>query len=221
MTIFSLLALMVYGAFYLGHRAVMKGERHADISQRVRLAAEILARQVRSAVFYFARDDEEGYPYFLGRADEMSFVSAAPQSRGGTGLAVVSYRVEEGRLLMEERIAFTPEDLYEPPSEARQERGVLLEGFSAIRFEYIPHEEVDAWQPAWDGREEESLPAAVRVTIDGLEFFEFHPWVQEIPVMTVAYGWGTDEFLEPPEEDQDWDGEDGEPDEELDGDAEP
>lgn len=204
MVIVNLLALMVYGAFHLGHRAVIKGERQADVNQRTRLAADIMARQIRSAVYYYGRYEDDAYPYFLGSERGLSFVSAVPQSRGGTGLAVITYAAEEGSLILEERIAFTPDDLFAPSVESRRESATLLEGFSAIRFEYIPHEEIDAWQPVWDGSEEESLPAAVRVTIEGLEFFDFQPWVQEIPVMTIAYGWGTDDYFEPPEQDDEW-----------------
>jgi len=42
----------------------------------MRVADEILGRQVRSTVFYFARHDDETFPYFIGRSDGMSFVSA-------------------------------------------------------------------------------------------------------------------------------------------------
>jgi type II secretion system protein J len=202
LVIFSLLTLMVYSAFFIGHRAVIKGEREADRNQRMRVAEDILGREVRSAVFYYARHDEEQAPFFLGRSDGMTFVSAAPQARGGTGLAVVTYRAVDGQLVLEERVGFTPEDLYRPPTNAPIARAVLLSGFRAIKFEYMPHDDADAgWQPAWDAREEDQLPAAVRVTVDGLEFFG-HPWVREIPLMTIAYGFGGDDFQEPDDEDE-------------------
>jgi prepilin-type N-terminal cleavage/methylation domain-containing protein len=209
LVIFSLLTLMVYSAFFIGHRAVLKGERQADISQRVRLAEEIIARQLHSAVFYFGKQDEDSFPYFLGTADGLSFVTAAPQSRGGTGLAVVTYRVVRGSLVVEERMGFTPDDVWQPRDDLHVQQAVLLRDFSAMRFEYQPHEgqneqnpnpEGSEWHPAWDGREEEAMPAAVRITVEGLEFFQFHPWVKDVPLMTVAYGWGSDEFEEPPEE---------------------
>ncbi len=201
LVIFSMITLMVYGAFFIGHRAVIKGERAADINQRMRVADDILGRQVRSAVFYFARHEDETFPYFIGRPDGMSFVSAAPQGHGGTGLTVVTYRADQGELLLEERGAFTPEDLVKPPKDAHIDRAVLLAGFSSIRFEYLPHEEGGAeWQSSWDAREEDMLPAAVRVSVDGLEFFG-HPWVRDIPLMTIAYGWGNEDFQEPDDED--------------------
>jgi prepilin-type N-terminal cleavage/methylation domain-containing protein len=201
LVIFSFITLMVYGAFFIGHRAVIKGEAEADVNQRMRVADDILGHQVRSAVFYFARHEDETYPYFIGRPDGMSFVCASPQSRGGTGLTVVTYRAAQGELVLEERAAFTPQDLNKPPKDAHIDRAVLLSGFSSIRFDYLPHEEGGSeWQPNWDGHEEDTLPSAVRISIDGLDFFD-HPWVREIPLMTIAYGWGNDDFQEPDDED--------------------
>jgi len=203
LVIFGMISAIVYSAFYFGHRAVMSGERAAEESQRMRLAEELVGRQIRSAVFYFAHHDDDKVPFFFGANDGMTFVTSAPQSRGGTGLAVVTYKLVEGRLVLEERTAFTPDDLYAPPSDAHIERAVLLDGFSSLKFEYLPHEEMDiGWAEKWDAREEDNLPAAVRMTVEGLPFFG-GPWSRDIPVLTIAYGWGTDEFQEPPEDEDD------------------
>jgi general secretion pathway protein J len=221
LVVFSLLTLLVYGAFFLGHRAVIKGERQADINQRVRIAEDILGRQLRSTVYYFGRHDDENVAYFIGRPDGVSFVSAAPQTRGGTGLAVITYRAVDGQLLLEERTAFTPADLFDPPRDAHVAKAVLLSGFSEIAFEYMAHEDDDRrWQSQWDGREEELLPAVVRVSVAGLEFFNGAPWVRDIPLMTMVSGWGDDTFTEPPEDDEyeDEDEEEDETDDEADAD---
>ena len=201
LVIFGMIAALVYSAFYFGHRAVVSGERAADDNQRMRLVEELLGRQVRSAVYYFAKHDDDDVAYFLGAADGMSFVTSAPQSRGGTGLAVVTYRLVEGRLVLEERTSFTPGELYDAPAGAHVERAVLLDGFSSFRLEYLSREEADlGWTDKWDARDEDTLPAAVRVTVEGLPFFGGKAWVREIPLLTMAYGWGTDDFQEPPED---------------------
>ncbi|HEY2385599.1 MAG TPA: type II secretion system protein GspJ [Candidatus Binatia bacterium] len=209
LVIFSFITLMIYGAFFIGHRAVLKGEAEAEVNQRMRVADDILGHQLRSTVFYFARHEEETYPFFIGRPDGMTFVSAAPQGHGGTGLAVVTYRAEPDGLVLEERADFTPQDLNKPPKDAHIDRAVLLSGFSSIRFEYLPHEEGGSeWQPNWDAHEEDTLPSAVRISIEGLDFFD-HPWVREIPLMTIAFGWGNEDFQEPDDEDTDGDTGDG------------
>ena len=212
LVILSMIALLLYSAFETGHRAVVAGEREADINQRTRLAEEIIGRQLRSTVFYFARDEDDQFPYFVGRADGVSFVSSAPQSRGGTGLAVITYRVVDNQLVLEERVAFSPDDLYEVPADVSLSRAVLINGIQSLLFEYIARDDSEGnWQRTWDAQEEDTLPAAVRVTLEGLPFFDGAPWTQVIPLMTVAAGWGTDEYQEPPEElehDDDDDGDD-------------
>jgi general secretion pathway protein J len=204
LVIFGMIAAVVYSAFYFGHRAVTSGERAADENARMRLAEEMMGRQLRAAVYYHAVHDEEQIAFFLGYSDGMMFVTSAPQSRGGTGLAMVTYRVVDGRLVLEERTNFVPDELYDAPADASVEQAVLLEGFSSLRLEYLPREEIDlGWADKWDARDEDDLPAVVRVTVEGLPFFGEQPWVREIPLLTMAYGWGTDEFKEPPDEQDD------------------
>jgi general secretion pathway protein J len=210
LVIFGMIAAVVYSAFYFGHRAVTSGERAADDNQRMRLVEELLGRQIRSAVYYHAKHDEDDVAYFFGAADGMSFVTSAPQSRGGMGLAVVNYRLVEGRLVLEERTHFAPDDLYDPPADALVERAVLLEGFSSFRLQYLASEDIDlGWADKWDARDEDELPVKVRVTIEGLSFFAGQPWVREIPLLTMAYGWGDNAFREPPDEEPEDDDEDG------------
>ena len=204
LVIFGMIAALVYSAFFFGHRAVTSGERAADDNQRMRLVEELMGRQVRSAVYYYARHDDDQIPFFLGASDGMSFVTSAPQSNGGTGLAVVTYRMTQGRLLLEERTNFTPDELYDPPADARLERAVLLEGISSFRLEFLAHEEQDlGWADKWDARDDDALPGFVRVTIDGVPSFPGQAWVREIPLLTMAAGWGDASFQEPPEEQTD------------------
>lgn len=206
LVIFSLMTVMVYGAFFIGHRAVYAGERQADVNQRMRMAEELIGRQIRSAVLYYARYEDDQIPFFFGQADAVSFVTAAPQGRGGHGLAVVTYRVVDGKLYLEERSIFTPEDLYLFPADVPVQRAMLLADFTALRFEYLPREDLDAqWQAAWDARDEDGLPAAIRLTITGLPFFGGNPWLFQVPIFTTSYGFGIDEFAEPPEDTSDED----------------
>jgi general secretion pathway protein J len=201
LTIFGLLVLTAYAAFFIGQRAVVSGENKAETNQRLRVVAELIGRQLRSTVFYFARHDEDVVPYFFGAPDRVSFVTSAPQSRGGTGLAVVTYAVIDGKLMLEERIGFTPDTLYVTPEDVRVEHAVLLDGFNALRFEYLALDDPEMqWAPAWDAREEDTLPAGVRIVADGVPFFSSGIWIQEAPLMTIAFGYGTDEFRDPDEE---------------------
>src|SRR5207244_12733177 len=90
MTALALLAAICYGAFHLGIRAVERGEVAVVTAQRLRVASDLLIRQVKSAVPYPARNrDDEVYPYFLCMATSITVVTAAGQEgRGGLARAV-------------------------------------------------------------------------------------------------------------------------------------
>jgi len=40
----------------------------------------------------------------------------------------------------------------------------------------------------WDGHVEETLPAAVRIVVEGMPGMETDVWGQEIPIMATTYG---------------------------------
>src|SRR5579884_1150562 len=103
LTALALVAAICYGAVQLGEVAVVTAER-------LRVASDVLIRQIKSTVAYPARNrDEDVYPFFVGTATSMTFVTAAGLTGGG-GLTRVVYRLEEAppRLVLEESQAFSP-----------------------------------------------------------------------------------------------------------------
>jgi len=192
LTALALVAAICYGAFHLGIRAVERGEVAVVTAQRLRVASDLLIRQVKSAVPYPARNrDDEVYPYFMGTATSMTFVTAAGQEGGG-GLARVVYQVVDDppRLLMAESQFFSPDSLGRAPVERSDRRtSVLLDGFRSLKFEYLMNDGADTeWHTEWNGLEDEMLPAAVRVLVDGLPGLEVETWGQEIPLMATTFG---------------------------------
>lgn len=191
MTAMALVAAICYGVFHLGIRAVERGEIAVVTEQRLRATSDVLIRQVKSAVPYPARnEDDEVYPYFFGSPTAMTFVTAAGQMSGG-GLARVSYRVERDppRLVLGESPFFSPDTLGRGAFDPVGERAaVLLDGFTRAEFRYLLFDGADyEWRSAWDAREEELLPVAVRVVIEGLPGAGTGTWGQEIPLMAVTY----------------------------------
>src|SRR5213594_4120411 len=136
MSALALVTAICYGAFHLGIRAVESGERAVVTAQRLRVATDVLIRQVKSAVPYPARNrDDEVYPYFMGTATSMTFVTAAGQEGGG-GLARVVYQVVDDppRLLMSEGQFFSPDSLGRAPVDRSDGRTtVLLDGFRSLK----------------------------------------------------------------------------------------
>jgi prepilin-type N-terminal cleavage/methylation domain-containing protein len=200
MTALALVTAICYGAFHLGVRAVERGEMAVVSAQRLRVATDVLIRQIKSTVPYPARNrDEEIYPYFFGTATSMAFITGAGLEGGG-GLARVVYQVADAppRLVVAESHFMSPDRLGRDAVDKPGERAaVLLEDFRNLRFEYLFNDGVDSeWRPEWNGHDEEALPAAVRILVDGIPGLETDRWGQEIPIMAALYGENGNELSE-------------------------
>ena len=193
LTALALVTVICYGAFYLGIRAVERGEVAVVATQRLRVATDVIIRQIKSTVPYKARNrDDEEYVFFMGTASSMAFITAAGLEGGG-GLTRVVYQVidDPPRLVMSESPFFSSRALgREPVDQPGLHSAVLLDDFRSLKFEYLFYEGVEPeWRSEWNGHDEEDmLPVAVRVLVDGIPGLEAGTWGQEIPVMAAHYG---------------------------------
>jgi prepilin-type N-terminal cleavage/methylation domain-containing protein len=227
MTALALVAAICYGAFHLGVRAVERGEVAVVSAQRLRVASDVLVRQIKSTVPSYAARDKEGnaYPFFQGTETSMTFITAS-RLEGGGGLARVVYQVVDDppRLVVRESASFSHDSLRRDSGDKPGEQSaVLLEGFRHLSFNYMAlsdgTEEGDAeWLKEWDAQDLEALPAAIRIVVDGVPGLEVDEWGQEIPIMAAFYGEGGNELPDTAEEvaelggDGDSDDSDDEPD---------
>ena len=197
MAALALLTAVCYGAFHLAVRAMERGEMAVVTAQRLRVTSDVL-RQIRSAMYHLDRNaDGETFPYFRGTATSLTF-DTSMQLEGGGGISRVTYQVLENptRLVLTES-AVPPSTTHrgrrrhgddEPVVPSRST--VLLEGFQGLRFTYIdvsgePH---TSWDPNPDlaDFDQEGLPLAVRIEIDGLPGIENGRWGEEMPVSVIA-----------------------------------
>lgn len=199
MTALALVSAICYAAFHLAIRAMERGEVAVVVAQRLRVASDVLIRQIKSTVPYPARNkDLEVYPYFVGSETSMAFITTAGL-QGGGGLNRVVYQVMDDpmRLVLVESPFFSPDLLGEETIESRgEQQTVLLDGFRSLKFEYCLYDGGEPnceWRSQWDGHEEEMLPIAVRILVDGLPGLEVDTWGQEIPIMATSYGDSTGE----------------------------
>lgn len=189
MSLLVVMMTMTYSVFQTAMTSVPRGEEAAERSARLRMATALITRQVRSMVDYPAETDDEMHTYFVGDGQAFSFITAAPQLGGGEGLGWVTYATDGNRLGMGERLIFSSGAVTEEEDDEAAET-ILLAGLKGARFDYLRLDGSDPeWLEAWDGLEEQSPPAAIRVTLDGVGIGDSY-WVQEIPVMTVVYALG-------------------------------
>jgi prepilin-type N-terminal cleavage/methylation domain-containing protein len=196
MMLLALIAGICYAAFHLGTRAVMKGGDAVVVAQRFRSATDVLIRQVKSMAPEGAVDREESsldttdtYLFFSATPKSMEFVTEAGQLSGG-GRAHVSYTIESDppRLVLTESPYFDAVTLAKGTMDADAPSAVILDGFRSLTLEYLSDDGSDVeWKRSWDYVDMEMLPAAVRVTIEGLPGFD-EDFVQEIPVMSAGHG---------------------------------
>lgn len=164
MSLLLLVVLILYGSFYVAHRAVAKAEVRAEESQRLRSFVELLGVYVRSAYPYRLSARERGI-FFLGEEGGLTFVSALSTGIGGRGMAKVSLAEDdqrEGVLVLEEEI---PVRLgAEDHGGGYRNRVVLRHGVRGVAVEYLdPRSETELWTGQWDGRQTGVLPRAVRL----------------------------------------------------------
>jgi prepilin-type N-terminal cleavage/methylation domain-containing protein len=190
MTLLVMMVAMTYSMFATTLRMVPRGEGEAERSARLRGATDMISRQIRSTVNYPAKSEGESFPFFQGAPYWFTFITAAPQHRGGEGLGYVTYWSDGHSLNVGERVIFSASSILGDTPEVA-DQSMLLDGFTASRFQYLRLDGGDSeWRDDWDGREEQNLPAAIRIVLEGVGSIG-SSWVQEIPIMTVAYGLGS------------------------------
>jgi general secretion pathway protein J len=191
LTLLGVMLAMVYSVFTTALAAVPRGEDVAARSARMRAATSLLARQVRSIISFPVEGEEESTPcYFWGNRFSFEFITAAPQHNGGEGLAKVTYSSDGTSLAMREEVVFSAAAIT-GESQAPASSIVLLDGLKSVRFQYLRLDGTDSeWRDEWDPYEEQTLPGAIRVTLDGLGVGDSY-WIQEIPIMLVSYGLGS------------------------------
>jgi prepilin-type N-terminal cleavage/methylation domain-containing protein len=183
LTIFALMATILYGAFFLGHRAVDKSRGSFERNQRLRSFGDLLGNYIRSSYPYRASLQDPTF-YYEGEADHLNFVSSYSFAMGGRGMAKVSISWDgtdkhDGIVKLEEVV---PVRLNDEGGESGQHNSIILqEGAREFRIAYLnPQTEEEAWEERWSGQEQKTLPRAVRLsyrTAGGKEV----RWV--IPVM--------------------------------------
>jgi general secretion pathway protein J len=195
LTIFSVVAVIVYVTLDFCTRALERGETRKNANQRARAALALISRQLKSAYPLTVRAEGETFVYFFGGPDEMSFVSAAGRPEAG-GLEKVTYFLREDRdgrrsLWVRTSAPALPTDLVNDREGGLRQEAEVLPDVEGIVWEYFGQSQEgergrsrnnQEWNERWDGRKEHRLPIAVRVSWKAHLGELPYEWSLEVPL---------------------------------------
>jgi type II secretion system protein J len=168
LTIMALVVVVTYGALRLGIQAAARGEERKEENQRMRAALSLIRRQLKSVYPYPIQDQGESFVYFIGETEGVSFISSASRPEAG-GFEKVTYFLQgqerNKELWVRTSAPVLPADLVEDREGALSQEALVLTGVEEISWEYLwdGGDKVEWWRE-WSGKEERTIPKAVRVT---------------------------------------------------------
>jgi prepilin-type N-terminal cleavage/methylation domain-containing protein len=167
-TLLALVTTVLYGAFYLGHRAAEKAQARFEENQRVRSLEELLGGYIRSAYPYRPSVRDPAI-FFSGEENRLTFVSALSMGVGNRGMSKISLVWEgeengEGLLILREKIPVHMDGQGEGGGYENSE--VLHKKVAGFRIEYLDSQsQEEDWIVQWDGAEKKVLPRAIRINV--------------------------------------------------------
>ena len=175
LTLVGLIAAIIFGSLRIGSRAWERGERDVEAHQKVRIALDLIRRQLASTCVREIQGPGEQPLLLKGDDKSLAFVSHTPLVPGNAfGMVYAVYRVQPGEDHQSERLAFyeknvvlleKDQDLDDPEEEELFE---LISEVQSIGFAYLKDQtegETGEWQQTWDPEEEKDFPRAVKVML--------------------------------------------------------
>ncbi len=166
-TLFAVLAVILYGAFSVGHRAMEKTQVVFDANQKFRSAIDLLGSYVRSSLPYRSSPQDPEI-FYAGEETQVEFVSSFSLAHGGRGIAKIRIYAENGQgdgqvIKLEEQIPVRLKQ--EKEAAAISNTLVLRERVSGFRLSYLDaQDERENWQERWDKDEQKGIPRALRLS---------------------------------------------------------
>lgn len=195
LTVFGMVAVIVYATLSFCARAVERGETRSTENQRARAALSLISRQLKSAYPLSLQADGETFVYFFGEPNGLSFISSAGRPEAG-GLEKVTYFLRENRegkrgLWVRTSAPTLPADLVNNREGNLRQEAEVLPDVESILWEYLgqPQGSADGqqqnreqWTNQWDGKQERRLPTVVRISWKAHLGELPYEWSLEVPL---------------------------------------
>jgi len=173
LTIFALMAAVLFSAFALGHRVIERAEVHFERNQKVRALDDMIGGYIRSSYPYRVSPQDPAV-FYLGEADKLTFISSYSLAMGGRGMAKITLFWEgagagEGAIKLEEAVPVRLPDRSEPRQDDEEtgQKSTLIvqDGVRQFAVAYLsPQSDDERWEDRWDAAEKRVLPRAVRLS---------------------------------------------------------
>jgi len=208
LTVFSMVAVIVYATLSFCARAVERGETRSTENQRARAALSLISRQLKSAYPLSLQAEGETFVYFFGEPNGVSFISAAGRPEAG-GLEKVTYFLRENRegkrgLWVRTSAPTLPADLLNDREGSLRQEAEVLPDVESIMWEYLgptqnsgeggtltrsanggrsfTQQGREQWNERWDGKKERRLPTVVRISWKARLGELPYEWSLEVPL---------------------------------------
>lgn len=165
LSIVAALLAITFGGLRVGLAAWRQGEDRAEAHQHVRGVALSLARVVAGAHPYTAARGEAPDPVILFRGDaqRIEFVTQSPPAAFQMPIAFAAVVIE---LTSGDKAGLVVRQRAVPNREPFSEMAVVVEDPSVTSLTFAYLDEGGGWQEAWDAEENQTLPRAVRLTVE-------------------------------------------------------
>lgn len=195
LTIFSVIILVVFGAFRIGSRAWERGEQNIEINQQSRVALSFVRKQLTG--LWFQKENSPGTRLraFKGTSSAVHFITNVPMTpQKKSGNFFIRYEVIPSDIKGKNKLIAnemnTSDLLYSEISVDRFDYGeiesgehkTIMDGFEQIDFSYLNIDEkmdVDEndlneasgfekaflWKETWDPDSDVGYPTAIRISI--------------------------------------------------------
>jgi general secretion pathway protein J len=151
---------MALGAARVGLAAWRQGDARAEHLQHARSLAVLLDQVVGGAYPYRIGAADAGRLAFAGEPERLAFVTTVPAVTPAAPIAFVAVRLErsDGGLAVQQGVLPAREPFDELTPALRDAT------VSGLRFRYLRAKD-GTWNDRWNGADEQSLPAAVEITL--------------------------------------------------------
>jgi prepilin-type N-terminal cleavage/methylation domain-containing protein len=166
-TLFAVLGVILYGAFFVGQRAMEKTQVVFEANQKFRSAIDLLGSYVRSSLPYRA-SAQDPEVFYAGEETQVEFISSFSLAQGGRGIAKVRIYAENNQgdgqtIKLEEQVPVRIKQ--ENEAVAISNILVLRERVSGFRLAYLdPENDQETWRERWGKDEQKGMPRALRLS---------------------------------------------------------